>query len=71
MQYRAVYQPTPRFGTLNFKVLVQDQQNKWKRLQFNFIATDNSQVAANSLQFNNLSEDLNKTKFSLVSKIQL
>ncbi len=24
LQYRAMYQPTPRFGTLVFKVLLQD-----------------------------------------------
>lgn len=71
LQYRALYQPTPRFGTLNFKVLVSDKENKWRRLQFNFIATNHPQVSANSLQFSQLSTDLSKTKFSLVSRIQI
>jgi hypothetical protein len=51
--------------------MVSDKENKWRRLQFNFIATGHPQVLANSVEFSGLSSDVTKTKFSLVSSIQL
>ena len=69
--YRALYQPTPRFGTLGFKVLVQDTNNRWRRLQFNFIATNHLHILANTIQFNTLPEQTASRKYSLVSTIQI
>jgi hypothetical protein len=71
LSFKAVYQPTPRFGTLNFAVLVQDNATQWKRLQFNFIATNHAQITANTINFNSFIDDQNKTSYSLVSKIHI
>lgn len=66
-----MYQPTPSFGTLNFKLMVQDENNLWQRLQFNFIATNNPHMIANSIQFNYFPSNSNKTRHSLVSTIRI
>lgn len=62
LSYRAVYQPTPKFGMLNFNVFVEDKLLKWKRLQFNFIATSHTQISAGYVQFDSFNNDKPKTK---------
>ncbi len=70
LSYHAIYQPTPRFGTLNFKILLSDNSNKWKRLQFNFIATSNPHISANHIVFNSFVNETTQ-KYNLVSNIKL
>lgn len=52
LNFKVIYQPTPRFGTLSFKVTLTDENNGWRKLQFNFIATSHKHLLAGTLEFN-------------------
>lgn len=62
--------PTPKYGSVNFKLLLTDKLNKWKRIQFSFIATNNAQISAGYISFNSFTDD-NKTKHNLASNIKV
>jgi hypothetical protein len=71
LQYNVKYTPTNDFGILNFEILVQDEKLKWKKVQFNFIATTNKNIIANTLSYNGLSLNQAGNKLNLLSKIDI
>lgn len=55
---------------VNFNVLVEDKSFKWKRLQFNFIATSHSQISAGFVNFNTFA-NTSQTRHNLVTSINV